>query len=231
MIEKLPEAARKVRQHVSAAREGGPTALQNIQEAATEIQGAAADATGAREACEVARRLRARQGSRAQRVAARLRARAVRPAVRGGRAGADRAAARILPSRLGRALPPQAGAIGRAVAFAQEGRRAHPRGDRRADPALPARHAGVERPGRHRHLACVRGAGNGAGGRMGRHRGRASLHSLPRPGAVRDRERRGRVHAIRDGARRARRRGRIAAGGGWRRVRDHDRGCRAVSRA
>lgn len=48
MIEKLPEAARKVRQHASDAREGGPTALQKIEEAATEIQGAAADATGAR---------------------------------------------------------------------------------------------------------------------------------------------------------------------------------------
>jgi predicted PurR-regulated permease PerM len=48
MIEKLPEAARKVRQHASDAREGSPTALQKIEEAATEIQGAAADATGAR---------------------------------------------------------------------------------------------------------------------------------------------------------------------------------------
>ena len=46
MIEKLPEAARKVRQHVSAAREAGPTALQKFQEAATELQGAAADAAG-----------------------------------------------------------------------------------------------------------------------------------------------------------------------------------------
>jgi Predicted permease len=45
MIEKLPEAARKVRQHVSDAQEVGPTALQKIQEAATELQGAAADAT------------------------------------------------------------------------------------------------------------------------------------------------------------------------------------------
>lgn len=48
MIEKLPEAARKVRQHVSDAGEAGPTALQKIQEAATELQGAAADATGAK---------------------------------------------------------------------------------------------------------------------------------------------------------------------------------------
>jgi predicted PurR-regulated permease PerM len=46
MIEKLPEAARKVRQHVGASAEGGPSALQKIQEAATEIEGAAADATG-----------------------------------------------------------------------------------------------------------------------------------------------------------------------------------------
>lgn len=46
MIEKLPEAARKVRQHASAARKDGPTALQKIQEAATELQGAAADAAG-----------------------------------------------------------------------------------------------------------------------------------------------------------------------------------------
>jgi predicted PurR-regulated permease PerM len=40
----LPEAARKVRQQVRDAREGGPTALQKIQQAATELQGAAADA-------------------------------------------------------------------------------------------------------------------------------------------------------------------------------------------
>jgi predicted PurR-regulated permease PerM len=45
MIQKLPEAARKVRQHVGEARKAGPTALQTIQEAATELQGAAADAT------------------------------------------------------------------------------------------------------------------------------------------------------------------------------------------
>jgi len=46
MIEGLPEAARKVRQHVIEARKAGPTALQKIQEAATELQGAAADAAG-----------------------------------------------------------------------------------------------------------------------------------------------------------------------------------------
>lgn len=43
-IEKLPEAARKLRQHLSATRAGNPTTLQNMQEAANEIQGAAADA-------------------------------------------------------------------------------------------------------------------------------------------------------------------------------------------
>ena len=46
MIAKLPEAARQVRQHVVAAREGGPTTLQKIQEAATELQDAASDAAG-----------------------------------------------------------------------------------------------------------------------------------------------------------------------------------------
>jgi len=44
MIQKLPESARKLRQHLSAARASGPTALQNMQEAADEIQGAATDA-------------------------------------------------------------------------------------------------------------------------------------------------------------------------------------------
>jgi predicted PurR-regulated permease PerM len=44
MIEKLPEAARKVRQNLSVARTSGPTALQNMQTAANELQGAAADA-------------------------------------------------------------------------------------------------------------------------------------------------------------------------------------------
>src|SRR4051812_15628396 len=47
LIEKLPEAARKLRQDLSAARSGAPTALQNMQEAASQLQGAAADA-GAR---------------------------------------------------------------------------------------------------------------------------------------------------------------------------------------
>lgn len=44
MIEKLPEAARKVRHSLSAARTSGPTALQNMQEVANELQGVAADA-------------------------------------------------------------------------------------------------------------------------------------------------------------------------------------------
>ncbi len=44
MIEKLPEAARKLRQNLISARTKSPTALQNMQEAANEIQGAAADA-------------------------------------------------------------------------------------------------------------------------------------------------------------------------------------------
>jgi len=45
MIEKLPEAAHKVRQHMAETRSSGSTALQQIQEAATELQGAASDAT------------------------------------------------------------------------------------------------------------------------------------------------------------------------------------------
>lgn len=45
MVQKLPEAARKVREHVVRAQAGGPTAMQKIQEAATELQGAA-DAAG-----------------------------------------------------------------------------------------------------------------------------------------------------------------------------------------
>ena len=46
MIEELPEAARKVRLHVRETRDEGPTAMQKIQEAATELQGAATDAAG-----------------------------------------------------------------------------------------------------------------------------------------------------------------------------------------
>lgn len=44
VIQKLPEAARKLRKDLSAARFGAPTALQNMQEAAQELQGAATDA-------------------------------------------------------------------------------------------------------------------------------------------------------------------------------------------
>ncbi|MDB5809886.1 MAG: hypothetical protein JWN94_2008 [Betaproteobacteria bacterium] len=44
MIEKLPDAAHKLRESLSVARAGGPTALQKLQEAANEIQGAATDA-------------------------------------------------------------------------------------------------------------------------------------------------------------------------------------------
>lgn len=44
LIEKMPEAARKLRRDLSTAREGAPTALQNMQTAANELQGAAADA-------------------------------------------------------------------------------------------------------------------------------------------------------------------------------------------
>jgi predicted PurR-regulated permease PerM len=44
LIEKLPEAARKLRQDLSTARSGAPSALQNMRDAAHEIEGAAADA-------------------------------------------------------------------------------------------------------------------------------------------------------------------------------------------
>jgi len=46
LIEKLPEAARKLRLSLSAGRSSGPTALQNMQEAANQIEGAAADVAG-----------------------------------------------------------------------------------------------------------------------------------------------------------------------------------------
>lgn len=45
VIEKLPEAARTLRRNLSDARVGTPTALQNMQEAASELQGAATDAS------------------------------------------------------------------------------------------------------------------------------------------------------------------------------------------
>ncbi|MEO8717051.1 MAG: AI-2E family transporter [Burkholderiales bacterium] len=44
MIEKLPDAARKLRQALNARQGGAPTALQNVQEAANELQAVAADA-------------------------------------------------------------------------------------------------------------------------------------------------------------------------------------------
>ena len=44
MIEKLPEAARKLRQELSSKRSAAPTPLQNVQEAASELQRAATDA-------------------------------------------------------------------------------------------------------------------------------------------------------------------------------------------
>ncbi|MEO7743546.1 MAG: AI-2E family transporter [Usitatibacter sp.] len=46
MIQKLPEAARKVREHVGRAQADGPTAMQKLQEAATELQHAASDVAG-----------------------------------------------------------------------------------------------------------------------------------------------------------------------------------------
>ncbi|MHB8623753.1 MAG: AI-2E family transporter [Sulfuricaulis sp.] len=44
MIEKLPEAAHRLRLNLSAARAGNPTALQNMQSTANELQGVASDA-------------------------------------------------------------------------------------------------------------------------------------------------------------------------------------------
>jgi len=44
IIEKLPDAARKLRQNLSILRTGSPTALEHVQEAADELQGAAIDA-------------------------------------------------------------------------------------------------------------------------------------------------------------------------------------------
>lgn len=45
MIERLPEAARKLRQDMSDSRASGKTPLQNMQAAASEIQGATAEAS------------------------------------------------------------------------------------------------------------------------------------------------------------------------------------------
>ncbi len=46
MIEKLPEAARKVRMLIARNAESGPSALQKLQEAATDFQGTATAVTG-----------------------------------------------------------------------------------------------------------------------------------------------------------------------------------------
>lgn len=46
VIEKLPEAARTLREKLSVARGGTPSAFQNMQDAATELEGAASDAGG-----------------------------------------------------------------------------------------------------------------------------------------------------------------------------------------
>jgi predicted PurR-regulated permease PerM len=43
LIDRLPEAARKLRRDLGTARLGAPTTLQNVQQAANELQGAAAD--------------------------------------------------------------------------------------------------------------------------------------------------------------------------------------------
>lgn len=45
LIEKLPEAARKLRQDMKLTRSSAPSALQNVQEAASELERAAADAS------------------------------------------------------------------------------------------------------------------------------------------------------------------------------------------
>jgi predicted PurR-regulated permease PerM len=44
LIEKLPKAAQQLRQDLRAARAGAPSALQNVQQAAQELEGAAAEA-------------------------------------------------------------------------------------------------------------------------------------------------------------------------------------------
>lgn len=49
MIASLPDAARKLRYKVSAAQAEGPSALRKVQEAATELQRAAAEATGTKQ--------------------------------------------------------------------------------------------------------------------------------------------------------------------------------------
>jgi len=60
VIEKLPEAARKLRHELSAARVGAPTALQNMQDVAHELQGVAADVGASPQAKPAARAVAAR---------------------------------------------------------------------------------------------------------------------------------------------------------------------------
>lgn len=60
VIEKLPEAARKLRHDLSDARLGAPTALQNMQDVAHELQGAAVDASASPQAKPAARAVAAR---------------------------------------------------------------------------------------------------------------------------------------------------------------------------
>ncbi|MES1982539.1 MAG: AI-2E family transporter [Pseudomonadota bacterium] len=54
MIEKLPEAAHKIRKSLNTAMASGPSAFQHMQEAASEIQKAAAEATGVKANTRVA---------------------------------------------------------------------------------------------------------------------------------------------------------------------------------
>ncbi len=64
VIEKLPEAARKLRKDLSTARSGAPTTLQNMQETAHQLQGAATDA-GAQPQADAKPGARARPEARA----------------------------------------------------------------------------------------------------------------------------------------------------------------------
>lgn len=50
MLDKLPDAARKLRQHLNHASINGPAALRNMQEAAKELQGAANELQGGADA-------------------------------------------------------------------------------------------------------------------------------------------------------------------------------------
>ena len=148
VIETLPEAARKMREHVSVARAGGPSALHKIQEAASELEGAATDAAGDGKPAKPKRPVTAvRDAEPSAWLRDYMLAQSALLFI-GRRAGADRRPARLFPAGLGRAFPAQAGAARGAVAVAQEGCRAHPRRDRRAGAALPPRHGGGECPGR-----------------------------------------------------------------------------------